>query len=266
MDNQYVHSSTFRNIYADLMKFGKEISPRGTKCIEIENYEYFLPPYVRFASFDIRKLSISYIKKEFKWYLRGDKYDTSIGQSASLWNTLINRDGSINSNYGQYIFGIMNQFDNVVKILAGDKDSRRASIMILKAEHLLSDSKDFPCTYSMNFRIRDNKLNMSVRMRSQDSVYGMGNDAPAFSFIHEMVFVCLKEVYPELELGEYCHSSDSFHVYEKHYEMVKKIVDLDNYTLVECPRISSKKEVDFLRAGKFEEIPAEFEFAKWLNN
>jgi len=260
-----IHEESFRKIYKDVKHTGIEVAPRGSKCLEICNYNYTLPPYVRFASFESRKLSLSYIKKEFIWYLRGDKYDTSICQHASLWKTLINRDGSINSNYGQYIFGTMNQFDNVVGILSEDKDSRRASIMILGAHHLLTKTKDYPCTYCINFRIRNNKLDMTVRMRSQDAIYGMGNDAPTFSFIHEMMYVTLKVLYPDLEYGNYNHSADSFHVYEKHYEMLIHLsVMNDKYIQVDCPKINDIYEIQMLRSCDYSNIPEDFKFTKWL--
>jgi len=263
--NMNVHEESFRKILKDVADTGVEVAPRGCKVKEICNYNYTLPPYVRFVNFKSRKLSLSYIKKEFIWYLRGDKYDTSICNHASLWKTLINRDGSINSNYGQYIFGTMNQFDNVVDILSEDKDSRRASIMILGAHHLLTKTKDYPCTYCINFRIRNNELAMTVRMRSMDAIFGMGNDAPTFSFIHEMMYVTLKVLYPDLKYGNYYHSADSFHVYEKHYDMLDTIANQnDEYIEVDCPKISDVHEVQMLRSLDYSNIPENFKFIKWL--
>jgi thymidylate synthase len=169
-----------------------------------------------------------------------------------MWSSLVNDDGSINSNYGQYIFAKkpsqkMSQFENVIKGLTEDKDSRRASITILSRDHLLSNTKDLPCTYSLNFRIRDDKLNMSVHMRSQDAVFGMGNDAPCFSFIHEMIYGALTAIYQDLVMGEYYHVVDSFHVYERHFEVMEKIATGDKYLPITCPEITGSKEVKFLR-------------------
>ncbi len=191
--------------------------------------------------------------------------DTSITQHASMWGKLINSDGSINSNYGQYMFGDSFQFDNVVKTLHEDPDSRRASIVILNSAHLLSVTKDVPCTYAINFRIRRGELNMSVRMRSQDAIFGMGNDAPAFSFIHEMVQCALLDVYPDLRLGRYHHSADSFHVYDRHFSMLDNLAGRDKFHLIPCPRISGPDEVKFLRACQFDDIPERFLFSRWLN-
>lgn len=253
----------FTRIFHDLKERGKYVRPRGQLVLEIENYSYELPPYVRFQSFESRKLNVQYIKDEFLWYLKGDKFDVTIAEKAKIWQSIINSDGSINSNYGQYIFAGPKQFDNVIKILSNDRDSRRASIVILGDDHLLSNTNDVPCTYALNFRIRDNALNMTVHMRSQDAIYGMGNDAPAFSFIHEMVLNALRSVYPDLKYGVYHHFADSFHVYERHFRMLDRLLDKnENYIEIECPKISGPDEVDCLR--KLCETEERFAFVKWL--
>jgi thymidylate synthase len=257
-------SFIFKRIYNTLYALGSECAPRGFKILELENYAYEIAPYTRFINFESRKLNIDYIKQEFLWYLRGDRLDKSICDHAKIWKEIVNEDGSINSNYGQYIFGNINQFDTVVDTLKKDKDSRRASIVILTKEHLQSNTKDVPCTYSINFRIRENKLNMSVHMRSQDAIYGMGNDLPCFSFIHEMMFETLRETYIDLEYGKYHHIADSFHIYERHFDMIKKIVSNDVFTDVVIPRINGKAEVDFLRGLHYDNIPENFMFTKWL--
>lgn len=257
-------TNPFIQIYQDLATKSKYVSPRGSLVKEIENYSYTLPAYTRFANFESRKLNIEYIKKEFLWYLRGDKYDKSIIEHAKIWKDMINEDGSIYSNYGQYIFDEINQFDNVVNTLKNDKESRRASIIILSKEHLFHGVMDFPCTYSINFRIRDNYLNMTVRMRSQDAIYGLGNDAPCFSFIHEMMYCTMKAIYPELQYGEYHHSADSFHIYSRHFEMLDKIVAGDKYEHLTIPCISGADEVQYLRNLNFIDIPPNYLFTKWL--
>lgn len=236
----------FVEIFHQLMLNGRKISPRGEEVVEIENFHYDFPPYSRFMNFKSRKLNLSYIKKEFLWYLKGDRFDTSIAEHATLWKSLINMDGSINSNYGQYIFhNDCNQFLNAAKTLINDKDSRRASMMILQPWHLLSYTRDFPCTYGINFRIRDSYLNMSVHMRSQDAVYGLGNDLPTFSFIHEMMYIYLQNIYPELQYGIYHHTVDSFHIYKKHYHVAEAVLLGDEFTLIFCPQMNYK-DVDFM--------------------
>jgi len=257
-----VYSQHLRSIYRYVQKFGTLCSPRGLPILEVENLCFDLPPYLRFTNFQSRKLNLGYIKQELLWYLKGELTDLTIGNHAKLWNELV-VDGRLNSNYGHYIFkekGI----DWVVEELTQDKDSRRAVITILSSQHLNAREKDIPCTYGMSFRIRNGKLNMSVRLRSNDCIFGFTNDLPFFSFIQEMVLKYLQRVYPELEMGIYHHGADSFHVYERHFEMLKKLVERDQFSVILCPQMSSAEEVDFLRAGNFSTIPESFKFAKWL--
>jgi hypothetical protein len=118
----------------------------------------------------------------------------------------------------------------------------------------------------------------------------MGNDAPCFSFIHEMLLNALREYFPSLEYGTYHHSADSFHVYERHFEMMEKIAFTSPYVSIECPRISGPDEVRYLRgvgwaelsAQKYSiesekrpvllcdevgnEISEEFQFTRWLTS
>ena len=265
-------NSSFWYVYYDLKKSGLISAPRGLEVLEIENYNYTLEPYERFVSLPSRKMNLDYVKRECLWYLKGDKYDTSICEHAKMWKGLINSDGSINSNYGQYVFGKQNQFDVAFQTLANDKDSRRASIVILSKDHLADpDTKDYPCTYSINFRIRADTLNMTVRMRSQDAVFGMTNDAPNFSFIHEMMYVSLRDThFPDLKMGKYHHSADSFHIYSRHFRMLDRMLEdgPESAEEINCPKISGLNEVTFLRnwhtLPEDFPIPEQFKFTKWL--
>ena len=266
MNNKLISYNVFKDIYSTLQTTGTKCKPRDQEVIEIEDYTYTLPAYVRFTSFEARKFNLNYVKKEFLWYLNGDRFDLSICKHAKMWNNLIAEDGGINSNYGQYVFGDVGGIDHVVNELTCDKDSRRASIMILSNTHLKVGAKDVPCTYSISFRIRNNTLRMSVRMRSQDAVFGMTNDAACFSFIHECVYALMTEVYPDLKMGSYTHTADSFHVYERHYDMLNSMVNstVDEFEFIDCPQIKNADEVRFLIKGDFSNVPSDFAFTKWV--
>ena len=255
---------TFNDIYRDVSDNAKLCSPRGLLVKEIEDYAYTLAPRDRFAAFTSRKLSVNYIKDELLWYLKGDRHDLSISEKAKIWQTVIT-DGQLNSNYGHYIFKrSLGNIDYAYTLLKNDPDTRRASITILDESHLYLDNRDVPCTYAINFRIRDGVLNASVHMRSQDAVYGMGNDVPAFSFVHEMLCVMLRDgPYPDLVMGPLHVAVDSFHVYERHFEMLEKIKD-EPQQAVFCPWISSHDEIEALRAGDVTGAARSFPFSRWL--
>ena len=262
-----IYAKELRKIYWTIKKFGKLCKPRGLTILELENFSFTFPPFLRFINFQSRKFNLSYVKKEFLWYLRGDLYDLSICDHAQIWKGIVSDKGHLNSNYGYYAFK-RGGIDWVVEELKRDRESRRACFTILDSTHLNAETKDVPCTYALNFRIRNNKLNVSIRMRSLDIVYGLTNDLPCFSFMQEMVYCYLKDTYPELEMGNYHHSADSFHVYERHFTMLNKLAatkeKADKFSVILCPRMSGVKEVDFLRAGNFTNVPEEYHFTRWL--
>lgn len=239
------NAKVFLSVYDFVYYNGKILAPRGEKIKEIENAQFELDmsdsPCTSFRS---RKFSLDYAKAEFVWYLRGDRFDTYIEQYASSWPKLKQSDGSYFSNYGYYLFG-QGQVEWAIDQLVKDIDTRRASCVLLDRTHLFDSNNDVVCTYGMNFRIRENKLNMSVSMRSNDLIWGTTNDVFAFSMIYNIVYAYLRFTkYPALQRGVYTHKVDSLHIYEKHWDMVKNILrdGLAGYGFVDVPHISSLTE------------------------
>ena len=254
-------------VIKDIMEKGDEICVRGQKTKELMNYSFTINPYDRFFSFEGRKMSLKYIKEELKWYLRADKYDLSICEHAKMWKSLINKDGSLNSNYGAILFN--GNFMRCAETLVKDKFSRRAILMICNNETLNTESKDYHCTLSLSFSIRKDKLNCTGVMRSNDAIFGITNDIPFFTFVQELMYVYLRDTaYPELKMGEYTHFVNSIHIYEHHYKMANTILENAYEHPIECPKIKNKEEVLFLlnKEKDINNINEEYNFSKWLYN
>lgn len=257
---------------------GEESRPRGLLIKEIEDamidFDMSVPICM---SFTARNMSLKYACNEFLWYLRGNPYDRSIEKHATMWPKIIQPEGLYFSNYGQYMFGVEG-FDWVCNSLIADPDSRQAAFPLLRPQHCFPGNKDMVCTYSISFRIRQNMLNMSVNMRSNDAIYGLTNDAFCFAMFYEMVYARLCSNYPTLERGKYVHKVDSLHVYERHFPMVKKILaeGLAGYLPIFIPEISTQGESMDLNRVSFEfenvenkaeyisTIPPERKFTKWI--
>lgn len=263
----------FLEVLNGVMHNGSVLAPRGQKIREIENAMIELNPIYPCMSFTDRKFNLEYAKKEWIWKLTGNRYDESIKDHAKAWADLADVDGGYNSNYGQYFFGKQNGFEWVVHELIRDKDSRRAVIPLLNADHLRTNNPDHVCTESISFRIRDDRLNMSVNMRSNDVIWGLTTDAITFCLLYRMVYVYLREFYPELGIGIYNHKADSLHIYERHWPMANAILQAgpDAYTAIEIPWPFGFQEVEILRAtgGKMtleqlSEYPIELPFYSWL--
>jgi thymidylate synthase len=116
------------------------------------------------------------------------------------------------------------------KTLLDDPDSRRALLLINEARDEVSaawnGSKDVPCTLSLQFFIRENKLDLHAHMRSNDAFWGLTYDLFSFTLFQEMMLLELREAgMKDLELGAYYHTAGSLHIYERHFEMARDVVN-----------------------------------------
>ena len=261
--------SPFLTAYRQVQNEGRILSPRGERIIEIENGSMsFGPEDSIISSFEARHLNLKYCKQEFLWYLRGDRFDTSIEQHATMWKKLRQADGGFNSNYGQYLFGPGddNQFAYAMEALVKDRDSRRSAISLLNKGHLYHENSDIVCTYGISFRIREDRLNMSVNMRSNDLIFGATNDVFCFGLIHRMALVTLQTIYPELTLGVYHHKADSLHVYERHFEMLETLImaGVDGFTPIDIPT-PTVRDFEWLTENQYRVcFDDSLEFSSWL--
>lgn len=257
-----------RNNLSNLLQLYKvvsnavEIKTRGQLCREVRNLAVVFDAREPICTnFNARDFNLRYAKKEWLWYLGADPKDHSIMEHAKLWKKLQQEDGTFYSNYGQYIFN--GQLTYVLKTLAEDPNSRRASIVLLKQEHLFAENSDVVCTYSINFHITDDVLSMTVMMRSNDVIWGFTNDAFCFSQLFTFVLKLLQKTYPKLKAGTYTHFTNSMHVYDRHYDMIKKIIieAEGGYRQVRVPD-PTREEVIALINSKGKE--GEGEYVSWL--
>ena len=152
-----------------------------------------------------------YAEAEWQWYLTGDPHIQRLGKIygkiPEIWKRMANEWGSVNSNYG-WQWERNNQLDKVIKLLSDNPKTRQAAISIYDAKEIKNYEHDTPCTYAVQFTILDNKLNMSVYMRSNDIWYGFCNDQYCFSKLQKLV---ADEVgWP---VGTYFHFAHNLHLY-----------------------------------------------------
>jgi len=91
-------------------------------------------------------------------------------------------------------------------------------------------------------------------MRSNDIIYGFCYDFPFFSFLHQLMFCILKGTYEDLKLGPYIHHAASMHIYERHFDMMNKIVnnvDGTIYVSSELPEITTVEADTIFRDVSF---------------
>lgn len=281
-----IKGKTFAEAYKNLLnevynKFEFETAPRGMNIREILNCSVTIEnPYSNLFKNEVRDLPMKYLKKELALYLSG-RYDVEgFGEASKFWKKIANDDGTINSAYGNLIFkmddtpGKFSQWRWALYSLIQDKDSRQAVMHFNRPCHQYLGVKDFPCTLEMIFHIRDNKLNATTVMRSNDVIKGTTFDIPFFMLVQQMMLNALKKTYSDLEMGTYTHLAHSMHLYESDFELVGKMLEKD-FVADEMPKIENalhllddsimiKDITNGWRPKKDTEIIENSDFIRWL--
>lgn len=183
---------------------------------------------------------------------------------------------------------MVDQLRFVIETLERDINSRQAVITIHDpAKDCFGDdgellaTKDQPCSRSLQFMVVDNKLDLTLYIRSNDFLFGFqAVNVFNFTFMQEYVASLLG-----LKVGRYHHFANNFHYYDDKTEIVDNIAlqnlgdydsefDLFQYEL----GINNLSEFDFNVSKLFEaegklrttktDVEFEFEspfFKDWLN-
>ena len=209
-----------------------DVSPRGQRVKEIQDVSIEVEdPSLCLFTNERRSSQLKYIAAELLYYFSGRNDVGFISKYAKLWETIANPNGTVNSAYGTLLFRDKNEYDLnqwewAYQSLAKDKDTRQAVMFFNKPTFQFFDNKDFVCTLNGVFSIRDNKLNFTVQMRSNDAVLGTATDDAFFCLLQLQMLKQLKEnVYPDLELGTYTHIVHSLHIYERHFDLVDEMLE-----------------------------------------
>ena len=172
---------------------------------------YIMNPQKNHITNKERKWSLKYAEAEWQWYLSGDpsisKLGELYGKIPPMWEKMADSLGNVRSNYG-WQWKRNAQIDYVTAKLKTNPKTRHAAISIFDGKEFDTYRNDTPCTYAVQFTIIDDKLCMSVYMRSNDIWYGFCNDQYQFSSLQKMVADRLN-----LEIGWYYHHAHNMHLY-----------------------------------------------------
>lgn len=146
---------------------------------------------------------------ELFWYWSGSDKLNHIEYYISKYKEESNDKITVPGAYGPRLFSFrgVNQIDEVVTLLQKRPSTRRAVIQLYDASDISGISSP-PCTCTLQFLIRKDRLNLIVSMRSNDVLMGLPHDVFAFTMIQEILARKLG-----IEIGEYTHFVGSLHLY-----------------------------------------------------
>lgn len=157
---------------------------------------------------------------ELLWYLSGKNKLKFITHYISVYEDESEDQETVYGGYGPRLFNHSdkhNQIKNVIDLLKERRSSRRAVIQLFDAKDIASGHKEIPCTCTIQFLVRDERLHMIVYMRSNDAFLGLPHDVFCFTMLQEIMArsVCV-------ELGTYKHAVGSLHLYDNKEKLARQ--------------------------------------------
>ena len=172
------------------------------------------------------------------WQKKSNRID-ELG--SHVWDEWAGPDGTIGKAYGyqlgvkhKYPEGEFDQVDRVLYDLKHNPASRRILTSIFNHADLHAMNLA-PCAYSMTFNVTGNTLNAILNQRSQDMLTANNwNVCQYAALVHMMAQVS------GLEVGELVHVIADCHIYDRHVDLVKKMLDNPMY---DAPKFEIDKSI-----------------------
>ena len=248
---------------------GQKVRPHwedGTPAHTIKNFgvvnRYNLEE--EFPALTLRPTAIKLAFDELLWIWQ-KKSNNVKDLESHIWDSWADETGSIGKAYGyqlgkKYKFkqGEMDQVDNVLWLLENDRYSRRIMTNIYNFDDL-SEMNLEPCAYSMTFNVKGDTLNGILNQRSQDILAANNWNVVQYSLLL-MMFAQVSG----LKAGELVHVISDAHIYDRHIDIIKKLIRRPSYP---APKVSLNKDIKNFYDFKKEDLIVEnYEHGKQIKN
>lgn len=182
-----------------------------------------------FPALTLRKTYVKSAVDELLWIWQ-KKSNNVHDLKSHIWDSWADDTGSIGKAYGyqlgvkhQYAEGMMDQVDRVIYDLKNNPYSRRIMTNIYVHQDL-HEMNLYPCAYSMTFNVTGNKLNAILNQRSQDVLTANNWNVVQYAvLVHMLAQVC------GYEAGELVHVIADAHIYDRHIDIVKELIERPTY-------------------------------------
>ncbi len=232
-------------ILEKLFSEGEFVTTREMKTLEICNVNLCLENPRNRNTYNIkRKWKLPLAIGEFAWHVSGSNTLDFITYYAKQWKNF-STDGKVieRSCYGHKIFKKdsfgKSQWTRLIELLNKEPFSRRAVLDIYESDNGNDYfAKDVACVSTAQFLIRNNKLDVIVNMRSNDLIWGLPYDIYLFTMLQELLSLEL-----DVELGKYYHNVGSMHIYDRHFDLAKEMLEENQEYTYKNIKMDNPKEL-----------------------
>lgn len=187
-----------------------------------------------FPVLTLRTQAFKGVVRELLWmWQKKSNIVNELGRSAAIWRAWEDDKGTIGKTYGYqlgktatYSYGELDQVDNLIYLLK-NKPMDRRMITTMWCPEDLHEMNLPPCVYETLWDVSNGKLNCTVIQRSGDMLAAAasgGWDTMQYAILtHMLAQVCGYEV------GELVHIVNNLHIYDRHVETVKEVMNNPEY-------------------------------------
>ena len=188
-----------------------------------------------FPALTLRKTAVKLATDEILWIWQ-KKSNNIHDLKSHIWDDWADENGSIGKAYGyqmsvkhRYKEGMMDQVDRVLYDLQNNPYSRRIMTNIYVHQDLY-EMNLYPCAYSMTFNVTKKPghdklvLNGILNQRSQDVLMANNWNVCQYSVLMHMI-----ARHCDMEVGEFVHVIADAHIYDRHIDIVKELIERPQY-------------------------------------
>lgn len=248
--------SIYSSLLNNILQMGIDIDSRNSKTKRITNQ---MMTFKTTPLISLRTTAWKNSIKEMEWFLSGSSNINDLDPSVRhWWKPWANKNGNIRNNYSKQFrsFG-KNKFDQIeymIDTLINDPYSRRNVITTWHTGDMAS--KLTPLTNCHNsltqvFVEPDNSVHMTMYQRSCDTILGLPHN-----LIAQWALLLYFAHRSNREVGSLTWIGGDCHIYEDHFELAKKIIDVgqtrtETPNLIYNPTSQEFKADDFTLDGEY---------------
>ena len=206
---------TMHSVIEQILKHGSRINPSKGKAAELTGVLLEIKnPRARLSRTETRGKPYSCLG-ELCWYLAGSSKLEFIAYYIPAYREFADGD-TIFGAYGPRLSNWKgtNQINNVIGMLKRKPYTRRAVIQLFDANDIVATHSDIPCTCTLQFMVRHEKLQMVTF---------------SFTMLQEIVARTLS-----IEIGTYKHVVGSLHIYDQSIGAAQRFLD-EGWQSTEAP-------------------------------
>ena len=211
----------YKQILKEIIEEGRDEKCRGHLIKELVNYSSSISMKYPLTTLSNRKMGYMFALAEASHIISGSNLVDNLRPFSKIIDSF--SDDKV-FFFGAYGPKIIDQIEYIGRCFKADISSRQAVINIWREKPAIS--KDIPCTLSLQYLIRDNKLICIDTMRSSDAWLGIPYDWFSLSMVSIYIAIYLRCTIPELkdlQIGDLYLNAGSQHLYLNSFYDINKV-------------------------------------------